>query len=96
MKIPQLNYGFVKHGSAHGLAQCHSFTLIIICNKRRFGKLPMTDRVWEASRMSGEVLHENSGAAPDRHSCGFREKEEEWRLRVCVVGVGEAVPDQPC
>ncbi len=24
------------------------------------------------------------------------EKEEERRLRVCVVGVGEAVPDQPC
>ena len=46
--------------------------------------------------MSGEALHENSGAVPDRHSCGFREKEEEWRLRVCVVGVGEAVPDQPC
>ena len=49
MKIPQVNYGSVKHGSAHGLAQCHSFTLIIICiicNKRRFGKLPMTDRVY--------------------------------------------------
>ena len=46
--------------------------------------------------MSGEALHKNSGAAPDRHSCGFREKEEERRLRVCVVGVGEAVPDQPC
>jgi len=41
--------------------------------------------------MSGEALHKNSGAAPDRHSCGFQEKEEERRLRVCVVGVGEAV-----
>jgi hypothetical protein len=46
--------------------------------------------------MSGEARHKNSGAAPDRHSCGFREKEGEWRLRVCVAGVGEAVPDQPC
>src|SRR5436309_7393980 len=43
-KIPQVNYGSVKHGSAHDLAQCHSFTLNIICNNRRFGKLPMTDR----------------------------------------------------
>jgi hypothetical protein len=49
IKIPQANYGSVKHASAYGLAQCHSFTLIIICiicNKRRFGKLPMTDRVY--------------------------------------------------
>src|SRR4029453_11773597 len=54
MKIPKVNYGSVKHGSARGLAQCHSFTLIIICNKRRFGtrgtdnganRLQMTDRV---------------------------------------------------
>jgi hypothetical protein len=44
MKIPQVNYGSVKNGSAHGLPQCHSFTLIMICNKRRFGKLPMTAR----------------------------------------------------
>ena len=29
IKIPQVNYDSVKHGSA----QCHSFTLIIICNK---------------------------------------------------------------
>jgi hypothetical protein len=46
MKIPQVNYGSVKHGSAHGLPQCPSFTLIMICDKRRFGKLPMTDRVF--------------------------------------------------
>jgi hypothetical protein len=44
MKIPQVNYRSVKNGSAHGLLQCRSFTLIIICNKGRFGKLPMTAR----------------------------------------------------
>src|SRR4029453_13807179 len=75
IKIPQVNYGSVEHASAHGLAQCHSFTLIMICNKRRFGKLPITDRVYGALQMSGEVLHKNSGSAPDRHSCGFREKK---------------------
>src|SRR2546423_3934773 len=83
IKIPQVNYGSVKHASAHGLAQCHSFTLIIVCNKRRFGKSPRMDRVYGASQMSGEALHENSGSAPDRHSYGFCEKEEERPLRVC-------------
>ena len=44
--------------------------------------------------MSGEALHENSGATPDRQFVWFPKKEEERRLRMCVVGVGEAVPDQ--
>ena len=44
--------------------------------------------------MSGEALHENSGAAPDRHSCGFREKKRSGDCECSVVGVGEAVPDQ--
>ena len=53
MKIPQVNYGSLKYGSAHGLAQCHSFTLIMIWNKRRFGKLPMTIAATEAFRIAG-------------------------------------------
>jgi hypothetical protein len=47
--------------------------------------------------MSGNALRKNSGAAPDRHSCGFGKRRRAATANVvCVVGVGEAVPDQPC
>ena len=96
IKIPQVTYGSVKHASAHGLAQCHSFTLITICNKRRFGKLPMTDRVY--------------GSAPECQARPYMKIQVRRLIDIrvvsgkkkrsgdceCVVGVGEAVPDQPC
>jgi len=92
MKIPQVNYGSVKHGSA----QCHSFTLIIICNKRIYlvncrSRIAFSERSECQARSYAEI----QGRRLIDNSFDFNKKEEEERrLRVCMVGVGEAVPDQ--
>ena len=50
----------------------------------------------ETSRLSGEALHKNQVQRLIDIRVVSAEKEEERRLRVCVVGVGEAVRDTPC
>jgi hypothetical protein len=41
-----------------------------------------------ASRLSGEALYKNQVQRLIDIRVGFREKEEERRLQMCVVGVG--------
>jgi hypothetical protein len=49
-----------------------------------------------AQRLSGEALYKNQVQRLIDIRVVSAEKEEERRLRVCVVGVGEAVLDTPC
>ena len=49
-----------------------------------------------AQRLSGEALYKNQVQRLIDIRVVSAEKEQERRLRVCVVGVGEAVLDTPC
>lgn len=54
MEIPQVTYGSLKHEAAHGLAQCHSFTLIQIRNKQ----ILLIRRLTRHFEVPDKALHE--------------------------------------